>query len=111
MKRNFKKIIPLIGISTIGISAIISGAVLSTNCVSKNNFSNTNVKESDKLFSYSMSNLSDINILSNPTELSSYLYNYGALGMNDANPIKSVEVISKEANTNNCYNYDMNLQQ
>ena len=107
MKRNFKKIIPLIGISTIGISAIISGAVLSINSVSKNNVSN--VKVSDKLFSYSMSNLSDINILSNPVELSSYLYNYGALGMNSVNPIKSIDVISKKANTNNCYNVDLRV--
>ena len=109
MKRNFKKIIPLIGISTIGISAIISGAVLSINSVSKNNVSNTNVKVSDKLFSYSMSNLSDINILSNPVELSSYLYNYGALGMNSVNPVKSIDVISKKANANNCYNVDLRV--
>ena len=107
MKRNFKKIIPLIGISTIGISAIISGAVLSINSVSKNNSSN--VKVSDKLFSYSMSNLSDINILSNPTELSSFLYNYGALGMNCANPVKSIDVISKKANANDCYNVDLRV--
>ena len=107
MKRNFKKIIPLIGISTIGISAIISGAVLSINSVSKNN--SPNIKVSDKLFSYSMSNLSDINILSNPTELSSYLYNYGALGMNSVNPIKSIDVISKKANANNCYNVDLRV--
>lgn len=90
IKINLKKFLPLVGIGAIGVSSAIATTAIAIPNISKHSETRLN----NKVLSYAINNLSDLNILNSPIQLANYLDDYGSFGYSQNNPISSVDVIN-----------------